>query len=227
MKPMNSIRIMFWIFLSTALCITAFHFLFHPVRVLGMDTSIFYMDEKVTLSAYFTVVTYFLTGAVALMTLDVKKTALDRALRFGLALFFLMLSLDEYFELHEYLDTMLKGLVSQSSVIGALIYYSWIFPFALVILLAFASLVLLAIREKRKDARAFLIIGLTSYAGILLAELIGGSTFGLPIYLVFVGVEEGLEMISAVFFLRYVLTSSAIMTRPSDAQPHRRTTQSA
>ena len=53
---------LFWVFFLAAVVITILHFLFHPVRVLGMNTSIFYMDEKVTLTAFFTTVVSFLTG---------------------------------------------------------------------------------------------------------------------------------------------------------------------
>ena len=50
----------FGVFLATALVIVGLHLVFHPVRVLGMNTSIFYMDEKQNLAAFFTTVTGFL-----------------------------------------------------------------------------------------------------------------------------------------------------------------------
>jgi H+/Cl- antiporter ClcA len=51
-------------FFLSALLIVLLHLTLHPVRVLGMSTSIFYMDEKYTLAAFMTSVTAFLAGFV-------------------------------------------------------------------------------------------------------------------------------------------------------------------
>lgn len=71
----------FLVFLFVALTITMLHLLFHPIRVLGMDTSIFYMDEKYTLAAFFSTVTAFLVGYMSLTSirggkLNIKKRVL-------------------------------------------------------------------------------------------------------------------------------------------------------
>ena len=68
-----------------AAIIVLLHFLFHPVRLFGMDTSIFYMDEKITLTAWFTTVVYFFAAAIAFLS--------PRNLpRIGMGIFFLLLS---------------------------------------------------------------------------------------------------------------------------------------
>ena len=188
-----------------AAIIVLLHFLFHPVRLFGMDTSIFYMDEKITLTAWFTTVVYFFAAAIAFLS--------PRNLpRIGMGIFFLLLSLDEYFEIHEYINTLLKTIVAKETLAGSLFHFSWIFPFTILIAAIFFSFFLTAKREPNKRLKKLLLIGLSMYGAILVMELVGGLTYGLPIYVVMVGVEEGLEMFSAVIFLRYMLQSSKLFT---------------
>jgi hypothetical protein len=54
------------VFFLLAGLVIVLHFLFHPVRVLGMNTSIFYMDEKHTLAAFFVSTVAFLVGYLSL-----------------------------------------------------------------------------------------------------------------------------------------------------------------
>ncbi len=209
-RPMNISRRTFTTLLVVATTVTLLHFLFHPVRLFGMDTSIFYMDEKVTIAAWFTAVVYFFAGFVAFVSLKIKKNAADRIARAGMGIFFLLLSWDEYFEVHEYINTFLKNAVSEETTIGGLLYFSWIFPFLLVIGAVLLSLFWAAKRETAKGLRKLLYTGLAMYGIILIMELVGGATYGQPIYLAMVGAEEGLEMVSATVFLRYMMESSRL-----------------
>ena len=188
-----------------AAIIVLLHFLFHPVRLFGMDTSIFYMDEKVTLTAWFTTVVYFFAAAIAFLS--------PRNLpRVGMGIFFLLLSLDEYFEIHEYINTLLKTIVAKETLAGSLFHFSWIFPFAILIGAILLSFFLVAKQETNKHLKKLLFTGLVGFGFVLVMELVGGATYGLPVYVVMVGVEEGLEMFSAVIFLRYMLQSSKLFT---------------
>ncbi len=195
---------------AVSLGITLLHFLFHPYRILGMDTSIFYMDEKVTLAAWFTSGVYLLAAVIGFLTLGAQKrigTILSYA---GMASFFLMLSLDEYFEIHEYVSTTLKGLVSAQSFLGSFVYFSWIFPLLVFIIFVFMSFAAIARRETHRQRQQLLWTGLLMYGAILVFEIVGGATYGHPIYVLMVGIEEGLEMLSATVFLRYVMEASRL-----------------
>lgn len=192
--------------LIVAAFIVLLHFFFHPLRVLGMDTSIFYMDEKVTISAWFTTVVYFSAAALAF-------TSARNLSRLGMGIFFLLLSLDEYFEIHEYVSTLLKTLVAKGTLTGNLFHYSWIFPFAVLIAAILFSFYWAAKREKNKKLKKLLFTGLGCYGLVLILELTGGATYGLPIYVTMVGIEEGLEMVSATIFLRYMMESSKLVHR--------------
>src|SRR5690606_28744914 len=106
----------FLAFFVTAIFIVILHLLFHPVRVLGMDTSIFYMDEKYTLAAFFSTVTAFLVGFLNLTKVENVKNKTKRFVNTIYGLFFLTLAFDEYFEVHEYTNTLIKSSLQAEGV---------------------------------------------------------------------------------------------------------------
>lgn len=75
-------------FYLTSLTIIVLHFLFHPVRVLGMNTSIFYMDEKYTLASFLMTVTAFLTGFFFLAFSKKGKKGIAKAADLATGIFF-------------------------------------------------------------------------------------------------------------------------------------------
>jgi RsiW-degrading membrane proteinase PrsW (M82 family) len=199
-------EMLFGIFFSLALIITVLHFLYHPVRVLGMNTSIFYMDEKITLAAYFTTVVSFLTGFLFMISsLNIPKVGgkeikIKDRLYTLLGIFFIVLSIDEYFEIHEFVNQMIKDTFS-GNIIGNIANFSWVFPLIGIIIAIFILFALIFIKEKDKNIKIPLFLGIVCFLFVLILEPIGGSTFGNDIYVLFVGLEEGLEMLGGTFFL--------------------------
>lgn len=190
----------FLLFFSAAVFITILHFLYHPIRVLGMDTSIFYMDERITLAAFYTTVISFLIGFLSFTHLEKLTNKIDMLLTAVFGSFFLLLSADEYFEMHEYANTLIKMSLKNNSL-GVFAETSWIFPLGIFIILILSMFVVTIIREKRNTIRIPLILGLVSYMTVLILELFGGQVFGKDVYVMFVGFEEGFEMIGGSFFL--------------------------
>ena len=195
----------FLIFLSTAFLIVLLHFLFHPIRALGMRTSIFYMDEKVTLSAFYTIVTAFVTGFLSLMLVDKLKNQKEKLFWSALGVFFLILSIDEYLEIHEYVNTLVKLTLKKESFAGQLAHLSWIFPLFLVILAFFSLFLWGIINEKKPQVKSALMKGAFCFGIVLILEILGALTFGKHIYLYLVAIEEGAEMLGTAFFLLGVL----------------------
>lgn len=192
---------LFVFFALTALGIVLLHFLFHPVRILGMDTSLFYMDEKYTLASFFSVTTAFLIGFLSLCRVcPYKRTLKEKSIEIGYGMFFLILSFDEYFEVHEYITTLIKGYFHQGELIGLLAQASWIFPLSLVIIAIFFILII-KISTAGRDVRIPMVLGCVSFVTVLVCELLGSVTYGESIYLVFVAIEEGMEMLGISFFL--------------------------
>ncbi len=191
----------FLIFIIIAVFIVILHFLFHPYRVLDMDTSIFYMDEKYTLASFFTTVTAFLVGYLCLIkSFSTEKKLRDNLGNIGFGLFFLILSFDEYFEVHEYINTIIKSSFKKNGLFGVLSSISWVFSLFLVILVVFL-LFIIKIKNTGKELRKPLIYGCFSFLFVMLFELMGSVTYGQNIYLYFVAIEEGMEMIGVSFFL--------------------------
>ena len=181
-------------FIVAALIIVVLHLLFHPVRALGMDTSIFYMDEKYTLAAFFSTVTAFLIGYLALVNIGNKKPRIKWVANLSYGLFFIGLALDEYFEIHEYANTIIKAGIKEDGVIKSLANLSWIFPLSLIILTVFA-LLLIKIRYVKARVRLPMGLGALCFVAVLIFELLGSSVYGKDIYVYFVAIEEGMEMI--------------------------------
>ncbi len=184
----------FCVFLFVALTITGLHLFFHPVRVLGMDTSIFYMDEKYTLAAFFSTVTAFLIGFIVLT--KTSKTIFNTV--YGI--FFICLSIDEYFEIHEYANTLIKAALTQDNLIRSLSNFSWIFPLSFIVIGVFVMFVM-KIKRSLHAVRRPLIIGSLCFITVLIFELLGSAVYGNPVYVYFVAVEEGMEMVGISYFL--------------------------
>ena len=195
----DSRHLMFWCFLISALIIILFHFLFHPIRVLGMSTSIFYLDEQITLAAFFTIVVSFTTGYIALTHHQKVKNLAERLIISCWGVFFIIMAMDEYFEIHEYINTLVK-LNFKNSQIGILANISWIFPLLTLILTVFAFWTYILIKEKQTKVKYPLMVGLVSFMLVLVFELLGSKAFGKNIYILYVGLEEGLEMVGSSFF---------------------------
>ena len=190
----------FLVFSSIALIIVVLHLLFHPVRVLGMDTSIFYMDERYALAAFFSTITAFLVGYLALTNIIQVKTRLKKIADIAYGLFFIILAFDEYFEVHEYTNTVINSSLKEGGILKALSSFSWIFPLSLIIIAVF-TLFILKIKWARIDIRKPLIIGSLCFLGVLIFELFGAATYGQDIFVYFVAIEEGFEMLGVSFFL--------------------------
>lgn len=191
----------FFICMLFAFCIVVFHLLFHSVRLLGMDTSIFYMDEKYTLASFFTTVIAFLVGYISLSCVYPNiKIMREKIIEFGYGVFFLLLAFDEYFEVHEYINTLIKGYLHQGELMGLLANISWIFPLSVIVLCVFV-LLFIKIFYSPMQIKIPMIVGCCCVITVLIFELLGSITYGQHIYVYFVAAEEGMEMMGVTWFL--------------------------
>ena len=198
---MNSIKLskLSQTFFGFSIIIIVLHFLLHPLRVFNMQTSIFYMDEEFTLASFLTVGLAFYCGILALQTYFKGKN-IGNILWSGI---FWGLAFDEYFSVHEYLNDLLKFKFEVADTIKSLASVSWVLTLGVVILLVVAFILIQTLKEKNDLSRKLLVFGLISYLLVLVLELSGGQTYGKSIYLLFIGFEEGLEMLGTVFFIEY------------------------
>ncbi|MBN1915786.1 hypothetical protein JW796_02205 [Candidatus Dojkabacteria bacterium] len=162
------------------------------------------MDEKYTLASYFTSITAFITGYTALSAMILQKQKKIKIQNIVFGLFFLILSLDEYFEIHEYANSLAKSALKGTGMFSSLANLSWLFPLSIIILAVFAFLITKIVKAGGL-ARKAMIAGSVCFFVVLVFELFGSLTYGQNIYLYFVAVEEGLEMIGVSFFLLGIL----------------------
>lgn len=105
---------------------------------------------------------------------------------------------------------MVKTILKEGTVMSNLSKLSWIFPLFVLVLFVFGMFIALIIREKRKAVRFPIMAGLICYALVLIFEICGAKAFGDDIYVTYVGLEEGLEMIGGSFFLLSVLNRKSV-----------------
>lgn len=182
---------------AIVLAVVASHFLFHPARLLGMSTSLFYLDEEFTLGA---LLMFCLTFYCGILALELFFSTKQTKYLIWLAIFW-TLSLDEYFSIHEYLNDLLKRFLDPENGLAQLASKSWVLTLGILFLIPAGYILYHLVREKDQRVRNLFLLGLCFYILILLIEGMGGQTYGKDIYIFFVGIEEGMEMIGTIFFI--------------------------
>lgn len=96
---------------------------------------------------------------------------------------------------------MIKRNFSGNNILNELASFSWVFTLGIIFLLISLFILREVFRENDKKIKLLLLLGIISYVIVIGVEVIGGQTYGSTIYILFVGIEEGLEMIGTVFFI--------------------------
>lgn len=146
---------------------------------------------------------------LAIITLLEKKRASLHILYWAtLTLGFLFMSFDEVLALHERLNSFARSLFSIK--LASIFFFSWvIIGIAIVILLTFYFLKFL-LQLPKKVRRNFILSGATYLAGAIGMELLGGwqaelNGFNNLTYVIFVTIEETLEMAGMIIFIHGLL----------------------
>lgn len=119
----------------------------------------------------------------------------------GLALIFIFLTLDEATQIHEFLI----GFFRKNFGFSGYLYYAWIVPYTMVLLLLAVVYVPFFRRLKQSMFFIMMVSGAIFISGSVGMEMLGGDTienegFGLR-YMVFYSIEETLEMIGVSLFI--------------------------
>ncbi|MGI5827663.1 MAG: hypothetical protein ACOX6V_01425 [Patescibacteria group bacterium] len=142
------------------------------------------MDEKHTLASFFTSTSAFLVGFLTLLYISqnpLTKLRCISTLVYGL--FFIFLAFDEYFEIHEYLNTLIKLYLGEGNVIGDLAYVSWIFSLAVLVIIVLLLLLVNIALQQDTFTQKIKIFGIFSFCLVFVLELLGGRTYGQDIYI--------------------------------------------
>lgn len=180
----------------------------NPIRGAGTLMALFDLDAERSVPTWFQTLLLAGTGALLLLWRDVLGAG--RSGRWGwplLGLTFLALSFDEMAALHERLIGPMRSLLD---IDGGPLYFAWIIPVALLLVLWVALLVPFLWSLPRPTLVRFLAAGAVFVSGALGVEMMGGilsSTIGesSAVYNLATTLEEALEMAGALLFLRAVL----------------------
>lgn len=184
------------------------HLNLHEVRILGRDQSIFYLDEEITLAAYFVTVVSAFVGVLFFLYLDKVKNKLDKVIHLTVGLFLIFLSLDEFFSIHEFVNGYIKENFDVIRNPDNFVSFSWIISLGIIIAITLVLLISLLILEKKRVVRLSYLFGILCFIGVLGIEVLGANSYGEDSYIVYVGVEETLEMLGVTAFLNGILNKT-------------------
>jgi len=171
--------------------------------------ALFNLDgERNVPAVYSTLLLLFCACLLALIAHASRHKGAGYLYWLGLALVFVFLASDEFFELHEGLVVPVRSALSTSG----LLYFAWVIPYtaalAVLALIYFKFVLRLPVRARG----LFLLAGLIYIGGTLGMELLGGQYYekvqrvDAAYSLIFVTIEELLEMTGLVIFLHALLS---------------------
>lgn len=151
---------------------------------------------------------FLLLSASALLTiiaiLEKKRSPSYVSHWATLALGFLYLSLDETLALHEALALPIRGFFGPQQ--AGIFYFAWVIPGMLVVIFLALYFFKFLLHLSTSTRRTFMLSGAIYLAGAIGMELIGGHYAELHgeldlTYLVYVTIEESLEMTGVIIFI--------------------------
>jgi|SRR5690606_31113469 len=128
---------------------------------------------------------------------------------FGLSTIFIYLSVDEMMELHEHLVTAVKTIIPTSGIL----YYAWIIPYGIGLIILFAVYYKFLIRLPRRTLYLFILSGIIFVLGAVGIESFEGWEHELHgertlTYCIMYTFEEILEMLGVSLFIYSILSYS-------------------
>ncbi len=135
------------LYLVIAFVIFLLHLFLNSFKPLGKEYSIFYLDEEYTIGVLFTSALTLITG-LEFISYAVKKFIKKNLIIFLSGFFFLALSIDEFFSIHETFNTYIRESVLNIEIVKSSAEVSWVFSLLLLALIVIALLIMLVYKEK-------------------------------------------------------------------------------
>jgi len=186
--------------------ITQYLFYIQSIQIPGLR--FFNLDDERSIASLFTVFEWSVI-VVLFLVISIITKGKKSYYWWGFVFLFSFLTLDEFASIHEPMAKYFRASLNTSG----LLYFAWVIPYAigLVVILLIYSKFLLSLN--RKILFLFVISGFVFISGAVIMELFEGkyvesNGFSDIYYLVFVPIEETLEMIGLSLFiyslLRYI-----------------------
>ncbi|MDY7394567.1 hypothetical protein UMM65_04895 [Aureibaculum sp. 2210JD6-5] len=168
----------------------------------------FNLDQESNVPTYFsTLILFFCTFLLALISLIHKKLGNNYLLWMILSICFLFLSVDEFISIHERIGSFLENKFKFTGVL----YYSWVIPYSIfVIILAIVYFKYFLLKLPKKIRFLFIISGGVYITGAVGLEMLGSKavTIETPsqtLISILYTIEETLEMIGISIFIYTLL----------------------
>lgn len=141
-----------------------------------------------------------------LIAVNHKKNGSPYFYWMGLALLFLLLSIDETASIHEKSGAPVRALLKTSG----LLYYGWMIPYGIAAVVVAALYIRFLLRLPRKTMFLFILSGVIFVVGAVGFEMLGGwrheaQGINNALYYLFVTFEELFEMFGIVIFIYALL----------------------
>jgi len=194
--------------------LVAAHVTVETVRFITGDDRLHGFVYMFSLAAETNVPAFYATFSLLLVAL--LLAAVGRASRgdpdlapvywFVLSAIFVFLSADEMLAIHERLSDPVRAALGTSG----LLFYAWVIPYGLALLVLAPLLVRFLTRLPRQTAVTFVLAGILYVAGAVGAEMVGGwyserHGNGNPVYVSIQTIEEVLEMVGILVFISAIL----------------------
>jgi hypothetical protein len=181
----------------------------HP-HVHGL-VDLFSLDVEGGAGAYFSSLQLFLAGVLLILIAFIQQDEGGRTARYWtvLAVSFFLLSTDEAVSLHELTARPIQDLLGTEKKLGFL-YFGWVIP-ATAAVIVFGLYFIPFLRQLPTATRRGFVLGAVIFVGgavgveSLTGRIFEGSGFDSLPYHVFVLVEEGMEMVGILVFIRTLL----------------------
>ena len=158
-----------------------------------------------------------LLGSISVLLVLICKSEKNKFLKLNwrlLSLIFLFLCFDEFLSIHE----MLIGPVGKALDTSGLLFFAWVIPYGILVLLLFFVFLRFLLKLPRKIGIMFITAGFIYVFGALIMELPEGwiaEKYGVDTFwfLIIVIVEEILEMLGLIYFIYALLTYMSLTLR--------------
>ena len=183
--------------------LTEYLYYVHSIQIPGYR--FFNLDDERSLPSLFTVFEWIVI-VVLFLVISITTKGKKTYYWWGFVLLFSFLTLDEFASIHEPMAKYFRATLNTSGVL----YFAWVIPYAvgLVALLLIYGKFLLSL--DKKILTLFIFSGITFILGAVIMELFEGKYveshgFNNIYYLVFVPIEETLEMLGLSLFIYSLL----------------------
>lgn len=175
----------------------------------------FYFDAEANFPSLYSALAILVSAYLLwlISNLDREKSAKRSFYWKLLSVVFVLLAMDEFGSLHEYMIEPLRGILDKSSLDSDYLYFAWFIPYVILVLVLCIVLLRFFLGLPRRTRWLFLIAIVLFLSGAVGMEMIGGNYWanqGWAIdgsddadlyYALIITVEELLEMLGIVVFI--------------------------